>query len=267
MRSRRGGDGQGKDIDPVVEVFPETAFADHVGQIAVGGHDYSAIGREVGIAADLFEDAFLEDAQQLALERERHVADLVEEDGSPVGQAEFSLPIMVGTGKGAPDMSKQFALQEVVGNCRAVDRDESGWKPVAGIVDGPGQYLFAGTALSVNGYRGLTGGSDFGGTFQQLPHDRVQGDDTLERETFLQESLDLFIFTDDMQIIEGSPDGDLQLFRVGGLFQKIVSPPTHGLYGALDATMGGDDDSRNTRIPFPHLPEEFKAVHARHDQV
>ena len=68
------------DVDPVVEVFAESALLDGRLEIAVGRHDHPDIDRELFAAADGPHGALLEHAQQLGLEPQGHVPDLVQED-------------------------------------------------------------------------------------------------------------------------------------------------------------------------------------------
>ena len=57
-------------------------------------------------------DPLLQHAQQLDLELERHVADLVEEDGAAVGQLELAEPPVLGVGEGALLVAEQLGLEE-----------------------------------------------------------------------------------------------------------------------------------------------------------
>jgi hypothetical protein len=58
------------------------------------------------------------------LHRRRHVADFVKKEGAISSFAKHANAIGGGTGEGAFDVSKKFALQQVCGYGRAVDRDK-----------------------------------------------------------------------------------------------------------------------------------------------
>ena len=81
-----------KDVEAIVQIAPERSVLDHVLEIAVrGGHDphVDALGPR---AAEAFELALLQHAQQLGLHFHRDVADLVEEQRAAVRQLESARP-------------------------------------------------------------------------------------------------------------------------------------------------------------------------------
>ena len=74
--------------DAEQQVLAEPAGADLGFEVAVRRGDEARVGRDFGRAADARDHLALEDAQQLGLERERHLADLVEEQRAAVGRLE-----------------------------------------------------------------------------------------------------------------------------------------------------------------------------------
>ena len=82
--SRSGGIVIGHDVEPVVEILAEAPSLDDVVQVPVRRGDDAHVHLAIGVLADAADLAFLEHAEQLDLERERHLADLVEEDGAAV---------------------------------------------------------------------------------------------------------------------------------------------------------------------------------------
>ena len=75
-------------------------------------------------AADRHEHALLQDAQELHLERGRHVADLVHEEGAAVGDREEAGLVGDRAGERAAAVTEELALEEVVVEGAAVGRDE-----------------------------------------------------------------------------------------------------------------------------------------------
>ena len=63
-----GRQADGHDVEPVIEVFPETAFVHFVFEVAVGGGDDADVDFEGLGAAHPLELAFLDDPQQFGLE-------------------------------------------------------------------------------------------------------------------------------------------------------------------------------------------------------
>ena len=84
-------------------------------------------------AADALELPLLEHAQELGLERERHLADLVEEQGAAVGHLELAGLARHGAGEGALLVAEELAFEQGLGERGAVDGDErlarpGGWR-------------------------------------------------------------------------------------------------------------------------------------------
>ena len=75
------------DVEPVIEVFAEIPFADHLAQFAVGGRNQADIDLAFGRVADLLHPLGLQHAEQLALGFHAQVGHFVEEqrarDGPP----------------------------------------------------------------------------------------------------------------------------------------------------------------------------------------
>ena len=59
-------------------------------QVLVGRADDAHVDRDLLAAADALDHAVLQEAQQLRLQRQRHVADLVEEQRAAVGDLDLA---------------------------------------------------------------------------------------------------------------------------------------------------------------------------------
>ena len=73
------------DVDAVEQILAEPLLLDLGLEVAVGRGDDARLERHLLVAADRADLALLEDAQQLDLHLERHLADLVEEDRAGAG--------------------------------------------------------------------------------------------------------------------------------------------------------------------------------------
>ena len=122
----QGRDGNGEDVQAMVEVPPEGSLVAAFIQVAVGGDDDPEVSGDLSVGADLFIDPFFKQAQQLGLERQRHVADLVQEQGAAVGPAALPFTFAVGAGEGPFHMAEQFAFQQGFRYGGAVDRHKAG---------------------------------------------------------------------------------------------------------------------------------------------
>lgn len=106
------------------------------------------VGVDRLVAADAFERLLLEHAQELRLERRRHVADLVEQDRASAALLELADATPVGTREGPTFVPEQLAFEQVLRHRGAVHRDERRLRPSAVLVDRARYYLLAGATFS-----------------------------------------------------------------------------------------------------------------------
>ena len=144
----QGRHGHGNYIEPVVEVFAETTFLDQCFQVAMGRRDDPDIDlyrqiRTHGI--DLF---LLQNTQYLGLQEGTHIADLIQEDGPPIGLQKLSLTIGGRPGEGALPVAEKLRLQELLRNGGAVHPDKGPLGAGAVVMDRMGNELFTGAALA-----------------------------------------------------------------------------------------------------------------------
>src|SRR5690242_2497953 len=102
--------------DTVIEVFAKARAGDELIEIAMGGADKAQVKRDRRAPADAIDRALLQDAQQLRLERCRHLADLVEEYRARVGKLELAERALRRAGERALLIAEELALEQRVGN-------------------------------------------------------------------------------------------------------------------------------------------------------
>ena len=119
-----GRQGQGHDVEPVVQILPEVAPRGRGGQIEMGRADHADVHLPALLPSHPANGPRLERPQQLRLQLERQGADLVEEERASVGQLEEPGLGGDGSGKGASLVAEQLALEQVGRDRRAVDLDE-----------------------------------------------------------------------------------------------------------------------------------------------
>src|SRR5262249_40672924 len=99
--------------------------------------------------------AVLKDPQQFRLQRQRHVSDLIQEESSALSKFETAGPPLQCTSECALLMPKKLALDQCLGNRRAVNRDERPRAAPTHVVDGAGHQFLAGPALTIHQNRHL----------------------------------------------------------------------------------------------------------------
>jgi hypothetical protein len=142
----------------------------------VGGGDQPHVGPNRLVAADPLERLLLQQAQDLALQGRRHVADLVQEQRAAVALLELADAAAVGAGEGALLVPEQLALQELLRDGGAVQGQKRGVGPPGVLVDGPGDQFLAGAALAGDQHRHVLGGHP-ADRLVHLQHGRAGADD------------------------------------------------------------------------------------------
>ena len=77
-------------MQAVIQIFAETAFHDHVGQITVCGTDNAQVNRHRCVPAQRYYFFFFQYAQQACLKRQGHITDFVEKQGAAVSLYDFT---------------------------------------------------------------------------------------------------------------------------------------------------------------------------------
>ena len=143
------------DIEPVEQILAERFFGDFLLEIVVRRRDDAHVGLERFIAADAGEFAFLQHAQDLSLQGQRHVADFVEKQRAAIALLEAAHPRAGGAGEGALFVAEELALEQMLRDGRAIDGDEPLRAPLAVVVNGAGDELLARAALAGDHHRGV----------------------------------------------------------------------------------------------------------------
>src|SRR5262249_38333715 len=126
----------------------EAAGGDLVLQVLIGRGHHAGIDADRPALPNALELALLQDAQQLHLELEAEAGNLVEEDRAAVSRLEAARLVVDGPREGALDVAEQFAFQEVLAQCPAVDADIRAVGALAELVDAAGDQLLAGAGFA-----------------------------------------------------------------------------------------------------------------------
>jgi hypothetical protein len=119
----QGGNPDGHDVQAVEEVLPEAPRLRLGREVAVRRRDEADVD-VLGPAADLLHVARLKRPEDLGLNREREVADLVDEQRPLVGLLEVALTRGLRAGEGALRVAEELGLRELARNRRGVEADE-----------------------------------------------------------------------------------------------------------------------------------------------
>ena len=139
---------QRDDVQPIKQIFTKGALSTHLIEIAMGGRNDAHINIDRLRRADRSHRTVLQHAQQFGLERERHVANLIEKQAAAVGRLKQALLRCGCPGERAFGITEKLALQQLLGNGRAVDGQERLAGSTARGVNRARQQFFAGTRFT-----------------------------------------------------------------------------------------------------------------------
>ncbi len=90
MCSRSGGISIGTTFEPIIKVFAKRAFFQRRAQVAIRSGDHAHVHLQRLRSAQALKLALLQHAQQLHLDRRRHVADFIQKQRAFVRQLELA---------------------------------------------------------------------------------------------------------------------------------------------------------------------------------
>src|SRR5690606_34910941 len=122
-------------------------------EVLMGRGDHAHVDRAALVGADRPHLALLHDAQQLRLQRRGHVADLVEEQRTAARLDEQTRARGGRAGERAARVAEQLALEQRLGQRRAVDREERTLATRPGLVERARDELLAAAALAADQHR------------------------------------------------------------------------------------------------------------------
>ena len=108
------------------------------------------VDADPAVAADRLDHALFEHAEQLGLQRHRHLGDFVKKKGAAVSSAEDALVRGRCTGESTLLMAEQDGFKHIVGNGCAIHRDKRCLATLRMIMDKSGEDLFAGARRPVD---------------------------------------------------------------------------------------------------------------------
>src|SRR5216684_1088076 len=140
------------DIQPIIKVLSEGPIFYHLFEIRTGGRDNTHVDLDGTVATNPLELPLLQYAQQFDLERNRHVADFIEENRAAIGLLESADPRRDRAGKCTFDVSKQFGFEKVFRDGAAINTNQLLIFTRAVEVNSLRDQFFAGACLTLDQY-------------------------------------------------------------------------------------------------------------------
>ena len=209
-------------------------FSSATRRSVVRGRDHAHIDVLRLVAAEPLQFALLQNAQQLHLNRRRHIADFVEHHGAGVGLLEFARLARDCARECALFVAEQLAFHQVFGKRRAIDLDERLVTPRRVKVNGARNQIFAHAALAGQQHRRAR---------RSHAHDRRE--DLLHRRAAAHDVVEL--------VAEPEFFPQLLIFVAQGAdFQRLVEPRSAD--GRARTASSGNPRRRTSSPPRPFPP-------------
>ena len=153
----QGGDGDGENIQPVIQILAELPACNQLFYISVGCTDKTDIGFDRIIAADAGKTAFFQNTQQLNLHFEGHFANFIQKQRAAIRRFHIALAHFDRAGIGAAFAAEKLAFEQIAGNGTTIDRNKGAMITAGQGMQGPGNKFFAAAGWSENTDRCIHG--------------------------------------------------------------------------------------------------------------
>src|SRR5205823_9363659 len=130
------------DVEPIEEILAEASGVDFGEEIAIGRGDDPNVGA-LGVSANRLVLAFLQHPEQFHLHARRELADLVEKKCSARRLREATILLRDRSGERTLLVAEELALEDRLGDRRAVDGDERSFRTRALVVDVAREQFFS----------------------------------------------------------------------------------------------------------------------------
>lgn len=156
----------------IIEILPKTAFPAGFFEINVGRGDNPDVDRYFRRTSDTLDFSKLENTQKVHLEFERHVSDFVEHDRPVIRCLNMPDLARMSPCKRPFLIAEQLGLDQVGGNCSAVEGDEGTGGSFRAFVNRTGHKFLSGAAFSGDQNTGI-GSRNFPDAPETFHHGRA----------------------------------------------------------------------------------------------
>ena len=230
------------------------------------GRDDTRAERLLAGATHRPHDASPEDVEKLRLKRDGHVADLVEQQRAALGLDEEPRLVRHRAGERTLHVAEQLALEQRLGNGRAVDRHERPPRPRRFVVQRTRDQPLPRPRLAHHQDRRR----DVGDPRDLLDQDAnrlAAPQNRLVRTPGLERALEQGRLTSQITLLERAAQEEHELVGLERLRQVMERAETDRLHRRVDRAVAGHHDHRTRRIGLARRGEETETVELGHSQI
>src|SRR5882762_2200033 len=148
---------ESENVQPEIKILAEAAGIHGGGKIDVGEGDKASFDAQGFRAAEAFERALLQNAEELALRSRRERGDFIENDAAVAAELEAAELALDRAGKGAAFVAEELAFDELRRKTGTIDFQERRVTPRTEFMNQPGEMVLTGAAFAGDQ---KSGGSD-----------------------------------------------------------------------------------------------------------
>ena len=245
-------------IEPEVEILAEAAASNLTGQVFVGRRQHANVDADTRRAANRLDHLLLKRTQDFRLRLQAHVANLIEEQRSAVGELELAPPLRDGAGERPFHVAEQLALDQLFGDRRAIHLDERSAAPTAERMHAAGNKLLAGSVLTVDEHA-TVGRSGHGHLLAQLGHHVALPD---HRQPAIDVLAQRAVLRLEPSLADRVADDENGFFERQRLLDEVEGAQLDGSNGGLDVSVSRNHDDRRIHSPFVETRQRGQPVHA-----
>src|SRR5712692_2167688 len=225
------------------EIRAKRTFFHSLFKVTISGGQHPHIDLDFFVATQAKKRVRFQNSQELCLHVERHLANLIKEEGSTLGKFKQAAFLLFGVGKGKLFVAEEFALQQAAGDSCAIEWVKRPCCTSTLIVNGSRHYFFTCTALSGNQYSGRgIAPCHSRNHVEHIAHAFALPDNITKMVVITAFATQLTQFAVHSTCFQGSLHNQQQLIKVKP-FQKVVrGSKFHSGHGSLDVAIGGEHD-------------------------
>src|SRR5215831_13513750 len=247
--------------DAIKQIFAKLILLHYFGQIAVRRSDNTHIDRNLFRTANPPDRTFLQDAEQLYLHGQAGIPDLIEKDRALVGNFEQSFLVRRRTGESSAHVAKEFAFQQSLRKCTAVDGHERFFRSRAVQVNRFCHEFFSRAAFTGDQYGAVRGADNFD-HLEELLHLLALSDETAHAVNFFEFAAQICILFPKPAVLERAMHHESQLFHEVFRLQDVVEG-TH--FQRLNRGFGAGESRHQDELPVEMSRPQFtKKIDAGH---
>ena len=195
------------------------------------------------------------------MQRERQLADFVEENRTLVGGLEQTDLVLSGTGKGTPLVAEQFAFEQIFRQRAAVDRQKTIVGAFRGEMNRARDQFLAGARFAGDQHARI-GARDFFHHAEDALDGVAFADDALEAILLAQFLAQKSILAEQRLALERVAHDLFQMIVGERLGDVIVGALMQRLDRGFDARVGGDDDAHHLGVELAHPAQQIESAAA-----